>query len=187
MKLRRGKYSINGFFSNGSKSMGSNVSFSSSDFGSRDEIFYESKPCFDSDCDEEFYSVRGSEFTPSRTNTPNNQTATPTPHRLSKSISIGPIIPNGESEIQPCVETKARSDDKRPRLADFLRAEQESENETMMKNSNGFRIEKLDSINETSDGHQNRRKKRFRIVRCCVPGLEFKLGSKENREKEKEA
>ncbi|XP_028772457.1 uncharacterized protein At3g27210 [Neltuma alba] len=39
------------------------------DYGSKEETFFDSKPCLDSDCEDDFYSVNG-DFTPSRGNTP---------------------------------------------------------------------------------------------------------------------
>ncbi|KAI4387916.1 hypothetical protein MLD38_000302 [Melastoma candidum] len=38
-------------------------------FGSKEDAFFDSKPWLDSDCEDDFYSVRG-DFTPSRGNTP---------------------------------------------------------------------------------------------------------------------
>ncbi|VFQ58738.1 unnamed protein product [Cuscuta campestris] len=41
----------------------------SADFGSKDETFFDSQLYFESDCDDDFHSVKG-DFTPSRGNTP---------------------------------------------------------------------------------------------------------------------
>ncbi|XP_061364636.1 uncharacterized protein At3g27210-like isoform X2 [Gastrolobium bilobum] len=43
------------------------------DYGSKEEAFFDSKPCLDSDCEDDFYSVNG-DFTPSRGNTPVHHT-----------------------------------------------------------------------------------------------------------------
>ena len=42
------------------------------DLGSKDETFFDSRPWLDSDCEDDFHSVRG-DFTPSRGNTPVHQ------------------------------------------------------------------------------------------------------------------
>lgn len=42
------------------------------DFGSKEETFFDSQPWLDSDCEDDFYSVRG-DFTPSHGNTPVHQ------------------------------------------------------------------------------------------------------------------
>ncbi|CAO1942822.1 unnamed protein product [Urochloa humidicola] len=49
----------------------------SPDFGSKDEVFFESRAWLDSDCEDDFYSVNG-DFTPSRGSTPNYQPRTQT-------------------------------------------------------------------------------------------------------------
>ncbi|KAK9090145.1 hypothetical protein Sjap_023322 [Stephania japonica] len=41
-------------------------------FGSKEEAFFDSQPWLESDCDDDFFSVKG-DFTPSRGNTPNYQ------------------------------------------------------------------------------------------------------------------
>ncbi|CAJ2637176.1 unnamed protein product [Trifolium pratense] len=54
------------------------------DFGSKEEAFFDSKPWIDSDCEDDFYSVNG-DFTPSRGNTPvHHKFATPGVNKTSQ-------------------------------------------------------------------------------------------------------
>ncbi|PKA57734.1 Uncharacterized protein AXF42_Ash015109 [Apostasia shenzhenica] len=64
----------------------SGLGFGAKDFGSKNDMFFDSQAWLDSDCDDDFCSVNG-EFTPSRGNTPNHQIGIPkTPPRNSKSV-----------------------------------------------------------------------------------------------------
>ncbi|KAL8153021.1 hypothetical protein V2J09_010781 [Rumex salicifolius] len=49
-----------------------------SNYGSKEESFFDSQPWLESDCDDDFYSVRG-DFTPSRGNTPIHSSRTLSP------------------------------------------------------------------------------------------------------------
>ncbi|GFY83168.1 hypothetical protein Acr_02g0014080 [Actinidia rufa] len=48
------------------------------DFGSKEETFFDSQPWLESDCDDDFFSVKG-DFTPSRGNTPVHHSSAGTP------------------------------------------------------------------------------------------------------------
>lgn len=78
------------------------------DFGSKEETFFESRPWLDSDCEDDFFSVNG-DFTPSRGTTPvhhNFSTGTP---RSIKSI-LGDKTPDYNPEPSPTDRKKRLSD-----------------------------------------------------------------------------
>ncbi|KAK2451441.1 hypothetical protein QL285_010496 [Trifolium repens] len=65
------------------------------DFGSKEEAFFDSKAWIDSDCEDDFYSVNG-DFTPSRGNTPiHHKFATPGANKTSQNK------PSSSSESSP--------------------------------------------------------------------------------------
>ncbi|CAL9102371.1 unnamed protein product [Musa textilis] len=76
----------------------------SQDFGSREEIFFDSRAWLDSDCEDDFYSVNG-EFTPSRGSTPNHQLSSPlTPQFDSRFVFEK--YPDSKSEPSPTGKKK---------------------------------------------------------------------------------
>ncbi|KAJ0972664.1 hypothetical protein J5N97_020623 [Dioscorea zingiberensis] len=85
------------------------LSFRSTDYGSKEEIFFDSRAWLDSDC-EDFYSVNG-DFTPSRGSTPNYQFGTPGTTPQNKA-PIGSGFPNSNAEPSPT--------NKKKKLADLL-------------------------------------------------------------------
>ncbi|KAK8958755.1 hypothetical protein KSP40_PGU004142 [Platanthera guangdongensis] len=67
------------------------------DFGSKDETFFDTRLWLDSDCEDDYYSVNG-DFTPSRGSTPNRLFgATGTPQRNGKAFNVG-MHPDSRSE-----------------------------------------------------------------------------------------
>ncbi|PWA40782.1 hypothetical protein CTI12_AA559740 [Artemisia annua] len=87
-----------------------------SDYGSKEETFFDSQAWLDSDCDDEFMSVNG-EFTPSRGSTPVHHSSTLGTQRVNVvAASIDNIEPVG-STFQP----SPTPTEKRKRLLDLFK------------------------------------------------------------------
>ncbi|KAK1432685.1 hypothetical protein QVD17_09583 [Tagetes erecta] len=102
--------------SNCSPSKSTTPSFT--DFGSKEEAFFDSQAWLESDCDDDFMSVNG-EFTPSRGNTPVHHNFSAGNNKPSVPVSPYQPSPNGE-------EKKMRLSDL---FNDSLRQNYDSENE----------------------------------------------------------
>ncbi|XP_027924964.1 uncharacterized protein At3g27210-like [Vigna unguiculata] len=69
------------------------------DYGSKEEAYFDSKPWLDSDCEDDFYSVNG-DFTPSRGTTPVHHTfGTPSRSRIHGSISVVEPSPEKKKKL----------------------------------------------------------------------------------------
>ncbi|KAG6489552.1 uncharacterized protein At3g27210-like [Zingiber officinale] len=95
------------------------------EFGSKNKIFFDTQAWFDSDCDDDFFSVNG-EFTPSRGSTPIHPSSTPSTPKLDNHFLF---------DKSPYSKSDEPSPTGRKKLAELLR-------ETSQ-------IEKLDSSNIT--------------------------------------
>nr|GMC48655.1 uncharacterized protein At3g27210-like isoform X1 [Ipomoea batatas] len=92
----------------------SRLATASLDFGSKEETFFDSQPYLESDCEDDFYSVKG-DFTPSRGNTPVHQT-----------ISAGALKVNGSSFVERAAaisvpQTQISPTEKKKRLAELFK------------------------------------------------------------------
>ncbi|KAJ3708580.1 hypothetical protein LUZ61_012285 [Rhynchospora tenuis] len=167
------------------------LAYKSPDFGSKDEIFYDSKAWLDSDCEDDFFSVNG-EFTPSRGSTPNHPKFSPGTPRMNN-LSLNEKFPDSKSEPSP-----------RKKLAELFEEASEIDRSMM----NGSIIDKnsktegplevmgsvtVDDLTTNSPYTSNgvtpnrEKKKRERILnygsRCCLPGLAGTVGIDERRQK----
>ncbi|KAF9607707.1 hypothetical protein IFM89_038247 [Coptis chinensis] len=84
------------------------------DFGSKEEIFFDSQAWLESDCDDDFLSVNGDFIpscgnTPSRGNTPNHQSSFIGTPQLNKTIFMG-TAENMKPEFSPTGKKKKLSD-----------------------------------------------------------------------------
>ncbi|KAK7364888.1 hypothetical protein VNO80_13633 [Phaseolus coccineus] len=80
------------------------------DYGSKEEAFFDSKPWLDSDCEDDFYSVNG-DFTPSRGTTPVHHTfGTPSRSRIPGSISIAEPSPEKKKKLLELFRESVRDD-----------------------------------------------------------------------------
>lgn len=101
-------------------------------YGSKEEIFFDSQPWLESDCEDDFYSVNG-DFTPSRGNTPVH-------HNLSigtPRINIARFVDRMPGSLPESSPT-----DKKKKLAELFRENSNHENE--------------DVDNLSTSGNQNR-------------------------------
>nr|GMC50845.1 F-box domain containing protein [Ipomoea batatas] len=92
----------------------SRLATASLDFGSKEETFFDSQPYLESDCEDDFYSVKG-DFTPSRGNTPVHQT-----------ISVGALKVNGSPFVERAAaisvpQTQIYPTEKKKRLAELFK------------------------------------------------------------------
>nr|CAD1836575.1 unnamed protein product [Ananas comosus var. bracteatus] len=163
---------------NGDGALGSNRNSLGSDSGSKDDAFFESRPCLDSDCEDDFFSVNG-DFTPSRGSTPNHHFATPRRSQASKSSPLG-FSPNSPPESSP--------NHQKQKLSELLQENQEGEEDATTKNTengatkSGAEMENL-NLNTNSGKIETKRKKEreFKSMQCCLPNLARSLSSKERR------
>ncbi|XP_038974326.1 uncharacterized protein At3g27210 isoform X2 [Phoenix dactylifera] len=172
-------------------------------FGSKEEIFFDSRAWLDSDCEDDFYSVNG-EFTPSRGSTPNYQITTPATPRLNDTFFIEKF---SDSKSEP-------SPTGRKKLAELLR--ESSQGEKDVKGQNASDREKVE-INGKPDGckinsdqppksldgtpyfsgansvyssevtptrdPKNRKKRTWKSAHCCLPSLVQSFSFDERRQK----
>ncbi|XP_019153526.1 PREDICTED: uncharacterized protein At3g27210-like isoform X1 [Ipomoea nil] len=93
----------------------SRLATASLDFGSKEETFFDSQIYLESDCEDDFYSVKG-DFTPSRGNTPVHQT-----------ISAGALKVNGSPFVERAAaatsvpQTQISPTEKKKRLAELFK------------------------------------------------------------------
>jgi len=162
----------------------------SADFGSKEEIFFDSKAWMDSDCEDDFFSVNG-EFTPSRGSTPNHPKFSPGTPRMFN-LSLNEKFPDTKSEPSP-----------RKKLGDlFVEA---SEIDKSLNNSSSDKNRKAEepmkvvgspgvddsATNSPLTGNgmtPNRdKKRRDRLLnygsKCCIPGFAGAVGIDGRRQK----
>ncbi|XP_073117228.1 uncharacterized protein At3g27210-like [Elaeis guineensis] len=200
--LNREENPVGGFDFKG-KVVDSGLDLRSPVFGSKEEIFFDSRPWLDSDCEDDFYSVNG-EFTPSRGSTPNYQTTTTATPRLNDAFFIDKF-PDSKSEPSPTGRKK---------LAELLR--ESSQGEKNIKEQNASDNKKFE-INGKPDGGKissdqppksldgspyisgansvysgevsptrdpkNRKERTWKSVHCCLPSLVQSFNFDERRQK----
>ncbi|KAI7727837.1 hypothetical protein M8C21_009151 [Ambrosia artemisiifolia] len=87
-----------------------------SEYGSRDEAFFDSQAWLDSDYEDEFMSVNG-EFTPSRGNTPVHHSLTQGTPR----VNVDATFPNHDEPLGTTVQPSPTPTEKRKRLLDLFK------------------------------------------------------------------
>lgn len=153
----------------------------SSEFGSKDEIFFDSKAWMDSDCEDDFYSVNG-DLTPSRGSTPKHHFSTSGTPQVNKSLQLSAFL---DSEAEP-----SPTDGKKKLLDLLLETSQgeqvgEEQNAEINGKENGYKLtdnkpprssegsphpsgtNSVRSSEVTPGRDFNNRKERI----CCFPGL----------------
>ncbi|ONK77232.1 uncharacterized protein A4U43_C02F4440 [Asparagus officinalis] len=152
--------------------------FEHSGFGGKEESFFDSEAWFDSDCEDDFFSVNG-DFTPSCGNTPNHQLSIPTSPQVNKSLNP-PTHPDSKSELSPHdgkkklfdllqesvrhADTNKNTDDRKLDNGQPLKSFQES---PYLSGTNSVWSSEL-----TPSGDSNYKKERAgRHKHCCFPGL----------------
>ncbi|XP_010927710.1 uncharacterized protein At3g27210-like isoform X2 [Elaeis guineensis] len=172
----------------------SGVGLRSPEFGSKEEIFFDSRAWLDSDCEDDFYSVNG-EFTPSRGSTPNHQTCTVATPRPDNAFFVDKF-PDSKSEPSPIGRRK---------LADLLQEtsngekgvneQKASEKKLEMngkpddyqinlhqppKSLDGTPCSGVNSVysNEATPNRdsKNRKERTWRNAHCCFPSLVQSFG-----------
>ncbi|KAG0459823.1 hypothetical protein HPP92_022951 [Vanilla planifolia] len=151
------------------------------DFGSKDEMFFDTRVWLDSDCDDDFYSVNG-DFTPSRGSTPNHPLSfLGTPQRNGRAL-YDDMFSDTKSEPSPT--------DKKKKLAELLQvslieqadselhsqnnnAEAVAKSASMMNGKTGVFEETLDQSHQSlCEGTVKTKKERTGMASaCCMPNL----------------
>lgn len=147
------------------------------DFGSKDETFFDSQAWLESDCEDDFMSVKG-DFTPSRGSTPvhhNFSTGTP---RVNGALLVDPTTPVSIPEPSPNTRKNRLSD----LFNDSLRGNYDDEEQTKLSNQNGTNekvatpyVSEANSV--TSDGRtpngdfKPEREKSMKSMQCCLPSM----------------
>ncbi|KAJ3678284.1 hypothetical protein LUZ60_002087 [Juncus effusus] len=145
----------------------SNFSDKISDFGSKDETFFDSKGWLESDAEDDFYSVNG-DFTPSRGNTPTHPKFMP----KITDLSLNEKSPDTISEPSPRKKLSQLFQET-PRTEETSKESTENEktkNEEPIKDSD---FAAKSSSEMTPVGERKKREKVLNYVgyHCCVPGL----------------
>ncbi|XP_008794575.2 uncharacterized protein At3g27210-like [Phoenix dactylifera] len=185
-----------------SKVVDSGLGLRSTEFGSREEIFFDSRGWLESDCEDDFYSVNG-EFTPSRGSTPNYQTSTAATTRLNNAF-FADKFPDSKSEPSPTGRRK---------LADLLQETSNGEKDVEQNASekkiemngkpDGYKInfhqppKSLDGTPYTgvnsvysneataTRDSKNRKERTWRNAHCCLPSLVQTSSFDETHERQK--
>jgi hypothetical protein len=161
----------------------------SSDSGSKDEVFFESRAWLDSDCEDDFYSVNG-DFTPSRGSTPNYQPRTPTV--MANVFQPGNTHNFKSSEPSPTGRKK---------LAELL---QESMHNGSEENTDITKSEKQQRQTSAADGKpvsessstssteptpmraaKSRKERSWYTGHCCLPSFVHSLSLDESESRQK--
>ncbi|XP_020245221.1 uncharacterized protein At3g27210-like, partial [Asparagus officinalis] len=158
--------------------------FRYSGFGSKDEIFFDSKAWLDSDCEDDFFSVNG-DLTPSRGSTPKHYFSTPGTPQANKSLHL-PTFPDPKSEPSPTAGKKKLFD----LLQETVQDEKNKQNAETNGKANGYKLSNNQpsrsfesspynsgtnsvwSSEVTPSRDSSFRKERTRRPKsCCFPGL----------------
>jgi len=158
------------------KVVGSSFSLKSSQFGSKDETFFDSRAWLDSDCDDDFFSVNG-DFTPSRGTTPNNQTSILLRTKSDKTLAFDKL-PNAKSEPSPTGRKKLSDlfqETAEPNASDEkleTNEEQDSSNQTKSEQPLDRANSKTNSeLSTPSRELKNKKKAGEKTAQCCFPSL----------------
>ncbi|KAK3413016.1 hypothetical protein EUGRSUZ_I01656 [Eucalyptus grandis] len=111
-----GDVPIGGGFLKSQWSPGPRSTSSFRDYGSKEDVFFDSKPWLESDCEDDFFSVNG-DFTPSRGSTPSHGN-TPIHPSLFKGSQLVKNAPRDKAPV-PVPEHSPTS--KKKKLADLFR------------------------------------------------------------------
>ncbi|KAI3417915.1 uncharacterized protein J3R85_014047 [Psidium guajava] len=111
-----GEAPINGGFLKSQWSPGPRSTTSFRDYGSKEDVFFDSKPWLESDCEDDFFSVNG-DFTPSRGSTPSHGNS-PIHPSLFRGTQLVKNAPQDKSTV-PIPEPSPTS--KKKKLAELFR------------------------------------------------------------------
>ncbi|XP_073007966.1 uncharacterized protein At3g27210-like [Typha latifolia] len=153
------------------KPMGSDGGCRSTEFGSKDETFFEARQSLGSDWEDDFFSVNG-DFTPSRGNTPNHQIMTPRRSQHNKASIVA---------IPPGPETKPSPTDKKLKLSELLQEREEDEQQRINHNN----INSMEKINNADAEYREvspdinmkqKKEKSLKSRQCCLPTFARRRG-----------
>ncbi|GAA0141375.1 hypothetical protein Leryth_000401 [Lithospermum erythrorhizon] len=138
-------------------------------YGSKEELFFDSQPWLESDCEDDFYSVNG-DFTPSRGNTPVH-------HSFSSALQRKIIVPEKAPVPLPEPSPKKRLSEL---FEESLREHQDIDDQDLADNNNdksltgtpyGSGAISVCSAERTSNGARTPDDTSVRYAQCCMPRL----------------
>lgn len=171
-----------------SKIVNSGLGFGATDFGSKQDMFFDTRGWLDSDCEDDYYSVKG-EFTPSRGSTPNRYFGTVGTPQVNGKAFNDDMFPDSRSEHSPTEKKK---------LAELLQdslSEQVGNELTSGENkfegvgksdeeTNGKADIQDVETNQllSSSGTPKRKKEKSGLsAACCFPGLVPSINSRKQK------
>ncbi|KAH0467296.1 hypothetical protein IEQ34_004534 [Dendrobium chrysotoxum] len=171
-----------------SKIVNSGLGFGATDFGSKQDIFFDTRGWLDSDCEDDYYSVKG-EFTPSRGSTPNRYFGSVGTPQVNGKAFNDDMFPDSRSEHSPTEKKK---------LAELLQdslSEQVGNELTSGENkfegvgksdeeTNGKADIQDVETNQllSSSGTPKRKKEKSGLsAACCIPGLVPSITSRKQK------
>ncbi|KAJ7970675.1 F-box domain containing protein [Quillaja saponaria] len=129
------------------------------DYGSKEEAFFDSQAWLDSDCDDDFYSVNG-EFTPSRGNTPVH-------HSFALGTPQGKVV--YENSTPGSIAERSPTEKKKNLLElfrDSVRDDQDVDDQNTSGTDSVCSSERIVSGDSSSI-----REKSIKSVQCCLPSF----------------
>lgn len=167
------------------------ITLKSSEFGSKDEAFFDSQAWLESDCEDDFFSVNG-DFTPSRGSTPSNQISILTNAKSDRTFGFDKF-PDFKSGPSP-------SPTGRKKLGDLFQETEEPNASDKTQETNGehalsFQTKSEEppaSANSVSSGEltlsgefKKKKKKQAgaKTQQCCLPRLGQSFSFSERRQK----
>ncbi|XP_020599405.1 uncharacterized protein At3g27210 [Phalaenopsis equestris] len=158
--------------------------FGPTDFGSRQDMFFDSRGWLDSDCEDDYYSVKG-EFTPSRGSTPNRYFGSlETPQRNGKTFDDNPF-PDNRSDASP-TEKKKLSELLQVSLSEPVGNESKFEDvgkpdERINGKTNIGDAETNQLLIPFNETAKPKKEKSSLTASCCIPGLVPGIASRKQK------
>lgn len=167
-----------------------------SDFGSKEEDFFDTKGWLDSDCEDDFYSVRG-DFTPSRGSTPVHEKSIPVTPRLNKTlIDVFPdttLEPSPRKKLAQLLQEdvttdggaeKPAAENPEKNMIFNVSSPTNTDRPSMSMNGTPYQsgANSVSSGARTPSGELRRGKvKTGKTIQCCLPNVVPSFGSSEKK------
>ncbi|CAH1412963.1 unnamed protein product [Lactuca virosa] len=151
-----------------------------SDFGSKEETFFDSQAWMDSDYEDEFMSVNG-DFTPSRGNTQvHHISSIETKHGLvSTGTETGPILVNHKEPVGLTREKSPTPSDKKMRLLDLFKDSVREDDDHEHGDDNNKEIVEQ----QKRDGLKSKSERHLIGLGSCFSNLLYVRGSERQKKK----
>nr|BAJ89102.1 predicted protein [Hordeum vulgare subsp. vulgare] len=166
------------------------------DSGSKDEMFFESQPWLDSDCEDDFYSING-DFTPSRGSTPVHQPRAQTvmsnvflPDNAAHSPNSSEASPTGRRKLADLLQEATRND-----TGEAAAAAAAAEPDSSKSGQQAVAPAAGKSVSEPSSGCSTeptpvreariRKERAWYSGRCCLPTFVHSLAALDDEGRQK--